>query len=487
MKSICYHINTDIPDPDVIFHDGFYYLITTTMHFFPGGEILRSKDLRNWEHYSYVFEKLESTPNQRLEGDGQIYGKGMWAPSLRFHGGIFYVVFSSNDMHKTYLFRSSDLKGPWSRDEIKGFYHDPSLLFDNGKAYIVYGNTKIRLSELNKELTGPQEGGLDRIIADDTGNPMLGFEGSHIYKVGEKYVLFLIHSHRDRWRRVEAMYVSDSLEGEFTGGDIYDNDLGIRDSGIAQGGIVKGPEGDHLIMFQDSGAIGRLPVIVPFEWDRDRPVFSEQCIVEECGLTGLSGSDDFRNGHKDFWQFNHEPELSLVKFKDGFHITTDKVCRNLFHAKNTLTQKIIGPVAQAIVTVDASALNDGDIAGLSAFQGDYAFAGITKDNGSFYAVMLSNMSTGGIWDLSEEEGVLEEKIPLYSSRLTVRVVCDFNTDTASCFIDTECGFKPIGTPHKLRFRLDHFMGCRFALFCFSTVKAGGTAVFEDFILGGEKS
>ena len=40
-----FHFSMDIPDPDVIFHDGFYYLITTTMHFFPGGEILRSKDL----------------------------------------------------------------------------------------------------------------------------------------------------------------------------------------------------------------------------------------------------------------------------------------------------------------------------------------------------------------------------------------------------------------------------------------------------------
>lgn len=62
--------DTDIPDPDVIFHDGYYYLITTTMHFSPGGEILRSPDLKTWEHFSYVF--------------------------------------SSNDTKKTCLFRSSD-------------------------------------------------------------------------------------------------------------------------------------------------------------------------------------------------------------------------------------------------------------------------------------------------------------------------------------------------------------------------------------------
>ena len=471
----------DIPDPDVIFHDGYYYLITTTMHFFPGGEILRSSDLKKWEHYSYVFEKLESTPAQRLEGTAHIYGKGMWAPTLRFHDGVFYVAFSSNDMNKTYLFRASDLNGPWSRNEIKGFYHDLSLLFDDGKTYVVYGNTDIHLTELNGDLTGPKEGGLDRVIVDDSGNPMLGLEGSHIYKIDGKYYLFMIHSLRDRWRRVEAMYVSDSLEGEFTGGDIFDNDLGIRDSGIAQGGIVKGPYGDHMIMFQDSGAVGRLPVVVPFEWQGGRPVFNEDNTVEECELTGLCGSDDFAGGRNEFWQFNHEPDLSLVKFENGFHITTDKVCRNLFHAKNTLTQKTMGPVCRASVKIDAEDLYDGDYAGLSAFQGDYAFAGITKENGKYYAVMLSNTSKGGPWDLSEEEGVTEEKIPVTGSVLTVSVECDFNSDTATCYFETSDGFKKIGTPHKLRFRLDHFTGLRFALSCFSTKESGGTAVFRDFV------
>lgn len=479
MTNKAFHFNMDIPDPDVIFHGGFYYLITTTMHFFPGGEILRSADLKCWEHYSYVFEKLESTPSQTLE-DGYIYGKGMWAPVLRFHDGIFYVAFSSNDMNKTYLYRSEDLKGPWKRSVIKGFYHDLSMLFDDGKVYLVYGNTDIHLTELNDDLTGHAEGGIDRVIVDDSGNPRLGLEGSHIYKIDGKYYLFMIHSLRDRWRRVEAMYVADSLEGEFVGGDIFDNDLGIRDSGIAQGGIVNGPMGDHLIMFQDSGAVGRLPVVVPFEWQDGKPVFDDDITVEEAELKGVCGCDDFENGHEDFWQFNHEPDMRLVKFDNGFHVTTDKVCRNLFFAKNTLTQKTLGPVCEAVVTVDGSALNDGDLAGLSAFQGDYAFVGITRGPEGFAAVMLSNTSKGGIWDLTEEEGDVEEVVKIEGSRLTVKVVCDFNKDQATCFIKCADGFKQIGTPHDLRFRLDHFTGARFGLSCFSTVRTGGTAVFKNF-------
>ncbi len=476
-----YHMYMDIPDPDVIFHDGYYYLITTTMHFFPGAEILRSENLKTWEHYSYVYEKLESTPAQRLEGDAHIYGKGMWAPTLRFHDGMFYVAFSSNDMHKTCLFRAADLKGPWSKSDIKGFYHDLSLLFDDGKAYLVYGNTDIHLTELNEDLTGPKEGGLDRIIVKDTSGAPLGLEGSHLYKIDGRYYLFMIHSLPDRWRRVEAMYSADTLDGEFTGGNIYDNDLSIRDSGIAQGGIVNGPEGDHMIMFQDSGAVGRLPVIVPFTWQDKAPAFTDGDDVEECDFVGLFGSDSFEDGYKDFWQFNHEPDKSLIRFDNGYHITTDKVCKNLFHAKNTLTQKTQGPVSEACVTIDASSLNDGDYAGLSAFQGDYAFVGIKKEKGICFATMLSNTSTGGIWELSGEPGLEEESFELAESRATVKVICDYTKDTATCFVETRDGFKQTGTPHKLVFRLDHFTGCRFALSCFSTERSGGTAVFTDFI------
>ena len=471
------YFNMDIPDPDVIFHDGYYYLITTTMHFFPGGEILRSEDLKKWEHWSYVFEKIEGTPAQRLEGDLHIYGKGMWAPVLKFHEGTFYVAFSCNDTKKTYLYRATDLKGPWKRNEIEGFYHDLSLLFDEGRAYVVYGNTTIHLTELNDELTAPRKGGLDRVIVVDEGNKMLGYEGSHIYKIDGRYYLFMIHSLKDRWRRVEAMFVSDSLDGEFIGGDIFDNDLGIRDSGIAQGGVVEGPDGWYMIMFQDSDAIGRVPVAVPFLWEDGRPKF-ESGTIRECDMTALYGSDDFECGMKDIWQFVHEPDMKLIRFDKGYHITTDKVARNIFHARNTITQKTFGPKCSATVTIDGKDLNDGDIACLSAFQGDYALAGIMKKDGKFKAVMLTNTSKGGIWDLSEDEGEVAFECDC-ENKITVRIECDFKTDTATCYLkDGE--FKKLGS-HKLRFRLDHFTGARFALTMLSTTKAGGTAVFTDFI------
>ena len=59
----------DYPDPDVIRVGDTYYMISTTMHFFPGAGILRSYDLIHWEICSYLYDALEHTPGERLEGE----------------------------------------------------------------------------------------------------------------------------------------------------------------------------------------------------------------------------------------------------------------------------------------------------------------------------------------------------------------------------------------------------------------------------------
>ena len=152
----------DYPDPDVIRVDDTYYMVSTTMHFMPGCEILRSYDLIHWEHLSYVYERLDSTEEQRLVGEKNCYGKGMWAASLRYHKGMYYICFVANDTGKTYLYTADDIEGPWEKRIIEGFYHDCSLLFEDDHVYIVSGNRNVRLQELKKDLGGPKEGGLDR-------------------------------------------------------------------------------------------------------------------------------------------------------------------------------------------------------------------------------------------------------------------------------------------------------------------------------------
>ncbi len=492
----------DYPDPDAIRVGDTYYMVSTTMHFMPGCEILRSYDLRNWEHLSYVYDKLDSTPGQTLEGEENIYGKGMWAASLRYHNGTYYVCFVANDTHKTYLYTASQPEGPWEKHYIEGFFHDCSLLFDDdGKVYIVYGNKEIWLTQLKEDLSAPLEGGLHRLIVNDKDNPHLGYEGSHLYKINGKYYLFLIHSRPDMWRRTEACFVADSLEGEFTGGDVLDDDLGLPNRGVAQGPIIDTPDGKwYAIQFQDSGAVGRVPYLMPVTWKDDYPVFGENGKIPDdfpiestrpgYVYTPLVGSDDFKGELKTHWEFNHEPDLSLIchdKENGTWKVATDKVCTSLLQARNTLTQRMMMPGCAAEVTIDGTGLKEGDFAGLCALQSCFGFLGLTRRNGELLMVVRT-VEPGEFRKFPPENKPEEEwaAVPVEEKPFVLKLEADFSTGKDVCsFYYKDKSFwsrwQKIGPEHQLRFSMEHFCGCRFGLTVYSTKEPGGSAIFSDFV------
>jgi len=498
-------LKMDYPDPDVIRVDDTYYMVTTTMYFMPGCEILRSYDLVNWEHASYVYETLDSTLEQKLTEEKNIYGKGMWAASIRYHNYKYYICFSANDTRKTYLYVSDNINGSWEKRFIKGFYHDCSLLFDDEKAYIVYGNNDIWLTQLNEDLTAPLEGGIHRIIISDKGNNILGYEGSHFYKINGKYYVFLIHSRKDKWMRTQACFMSDSINGEFIGSDILEDDRGYCGQGTAQGGIVDTPDGKwYAVLFQDHGAVGRIPILIPVDWKNDFPVFGENGkIPEKISVKStkpdyiykpLYGSDNFSsicNNHymlDDKWQFNHEPDKTAYKIdreKGIFKIISNKICDDLTQSKNTITQRTLFPLCSVEVTVDARELKDGDFAGICALQSCYGMVAITRRENKIYIIMKSKESeqhpaTG----FRKPKSYAEEREAILFNSEIVRFKIDFDftnmKDEAKFYYYNE-KFVQISSNHKLYFTLDYFTGCRVGLFMYSTKQIGGKAHFMKFI------
>lgn len=299
-------INSDFPDPDIIRVGDIYYMASTTMYLMPGGDILRSYDLIHWEFVGHVFSQLEDNPAHCLEDGQQIYGQGMWAPSLRCHKGIFYLTFSCNDTHKSLLFLADDPSGPWKRVEMGGFFYDSSLFFDDDdRVYIVHGNTTLRITELETETWGPKPGGLDRVVATDKPGQRLGYEGSHLYKHQQKYYLFTCHMPiGSTYLKTEDCFLADSLTGPFRGKNILDDNMGYRNYGVAQGGMVDTPEGDwYAFMFQDRGPLGRAPVVMPMTFDAEGfPVLGDKGRVPQMvsptranhGCSSpLNGSDSF--------------------------------------------------------------------------------------------------------------------------------------------------------------------------------------------------
>ena len=533
----------DYPDLDVIRVGNTFYMVSTTMYFMPGCEILRSFNLVNWEHAAYVYDRLDSTPAQKLEGRENIYGQGMWAASLRYHDGMFYICFVANDTHKTYVYQSDNIDGPWVKYNLDGFYHDNSILFDDdGKVYIVYGNKDIYIRELElldengvMKLSDKKSSSTEKLIISDGDDAYLGYEGAHFYRINGRYYIFLIHIPKKTAIRTESCFVSDSPFGPYRGADVMDDTRDYRGSGVAQGGIVDTPDDRwYSILFQDSGAVGRIPVLMPVYWDESGrnsiPVFGDEgripAIFEIPDLNPgyvycpLVSGDDFRNdpsdrmsdsfGFKSFWQFNHEPDLSLVKrdFERGtVTITTDKLCDNLTQAKNTLTQRTLFPGCKCSVTVDGSGLKEGDFAGLCILESCYGFVGITKEGPGFYLVAGRRIiSEGGIWGERHDTKPFEEleRVRLEDSVVTLGLAVTFDRksllacgadsirqegisfpeedDTARLGYGVENGgFVRIGTDIKLEYKLDHFTGARFGLFVYSTKQPGGRAAFSEFV------
>ena len=500
-------IPSDFPDPDIIRVGDTYYMASTTMYFMPGCDILRSFDLVNWELLCHAYDTLEDTPGHRLAGCSHIYGQGMWAPSLRYHEGSFYLSFSANDTHTTYLLTATDPAGPWEKLTIRGFYHDGSLLFDDdGRVYIAYGHRQLYLTELAPDLSGPMKGGLHRLLISDAGDADLGYEGTHLYKKDGLYYLFTCHMAAGA-RKTEDCFISSSLAGDFSGRCIIDDDMGYRDLGVAQGGMVDTPDGHwYLFMFQDRGAVGRSPVLLPMVFDGEGfPTLPDGRVPLKvsAGSTHpahsyapLNGDDDFLYAPdecgkirlKPFWQFNHNPAAGLWSVTDrpgAYRIYSGKVCHSLALAQNTLTQRACAPESTAWVTVDGSGLGNDDYAGICALIGCYGAVAITREAGKYYLVMLSrpadNVSVGA--DPNYLEPAVEYgRIPMPSPLVTLKVHAVFSDvcDTALFSYRDHGDWRSIGIPQPLYFKLDHFTGCRFGLFLFSTRATGGYADFMRF-------
>jgi beta-xylosidase len=505
----------DYPDPDVIRVGDTYYMVTTTMYFMPGCEILRSYDLVRWEHVSYVYETLDDTPQQKLEGDWNIYGKGMWAASLRYHNGVYYVCFVANDTQKTYLYTSENIKGPWNKRYIDGFYHDNSILFDDDdRTYIIYGHRQIYITELFADLSGPKPNGFHKMVLSDNEKAPLGYEGCHIYKIHGRYVIMTCHMPIvNAGRKVQSCFLADNLDGIFSGGIVISDDRKYRNLGVAQGCLVDTPDGKwYSMLFQDVGGAGRIPVLCPVIWENGFPIFGDYGLVpEKMEGTGarpdyqyqpLLSSDDFHyttDEHgkirlKYCWQWNHNPDpklWSVMESPGSLRIHTGKLCKNVTQAVNTLTQRMLFPKCHASVTIDAANIKNGDSAGFAALQGCYGMIALTREDNQFFITLtvkpLKNRTVfpdGG----DDLPGTVLEKRPVKEGKISFAIAAEFGEtrDYASFYYMDNGKWVQLGAKHELVFKLDHFTGCRFALALYATKEIGGYADFQNFRISAKQ-
>jgi xylan 1,4-beta-xylosidase len=181
------------PDPSICRVGGDYYIVNSSFSYFPGIPIFHSKDLTSWELIGYVLDRPE-----QLNLDSLGVSRGIFAPAIRYHKGMFYVTCTLVDRGGNFVVTSKNPEGPWSNPvwipEINGI--DPSLFFDeNGKAYILYnsippddkplydGHRTLRMFEFdieNLKVTGKE-----RILVNggvDITKKPVWIEGPHIFQ-----------------------------------------------------------------------------------------------------------------------------------------------------------------------------------------------------------------------------------------------------------------------------------------------------------------
>lgn len=154
-------LNADFPDPDIIRVDDTYYMVSTTMFYFPGATILKSKDLVNWEYCSNPLLQINSSDPYNLQNGYNHYAKGQWAASLKYHDGKFYLHFIAFNHENfqdggDFLLTAENPEGTWEMRKLDGFYYDAGLLFDDGEngtgnTYIAYGIGDISVTQLDED------------------------------------------------------------------------------------------------------------------------------------------------------------------------------------------------------------------------------------------------------------------------------------------------------------------------------------------------
>jgi beta-xylosidase len=487
----------DVPDVAVIRVGDTYYMSSTTMHMSPGLPIMKSKDLANWEMLNYAYDRLVENDAMNLENGGNCYGRGSWASCLRYHNGTYYVSTFSSTSGRTHIYTTQDIeKGDWKASSFAPSLHDHSLVFDDdGRVYMLYGVGNLRLVELEPDLSGIKEGGLNEVVipnASAVAGPNIGLqaEGSQMRKINGKYYVMNITWPRGGMR-TQIIHRADKITGP------YESKLILQDQGVAQGCLIDTPDGKwYAILFQDNGSVGRSPWLVPVKWEDGWPVLGidgkapTTLDIEDNGqgMTNIVASDEFDRLTGEAlplaWQWNHNPDnryWSIGERRGYLRLTTGRVDREVVQARNTLTQRTFGPVSSATTKIEVGNMKDGDIAGLIALQKKYGFASVKMEGNSKSIIMVSAQSNR----LEEVESIALTQPTVY-----LKIDCDFRDRTDKAYfyysLDGKTWTK-IGTVLQMAYTLPHFMGYRFGLFNFATKTAGGFVDFDYYRVSDEIS
>ena len=529
----------EFSDPDILRVGDDYYLAGTTMHTVPGLVILHSKDLVNWENISYCFDRFDFDDDAfSLKNHQEIYGQGVWAPAIRYANGQFYV-FTNINGKGLQCYTSKDIRGPWQHHNMQGNIYDLSVLFDDdGKIYAIHKYGEVHCTELKPDMSGPVEG-TDRVIIPEGNAIGEGHHiykiGGMYYIISTDYMpngRTLCSRSKSIWGPYETITITadETFGYQGVGRTIVPRDSKYRIGedgtkfGVSpaspdatgcdnahQGGIVQAKDGKWwALLMQDFHSIGRTVCLMPITWKDGWPMIGLEGNLGRAPRTwfkpdiskNVEGgvrseitphapyvrSDDFEyspstlhtphssKALKPIWQWNHNPDDSKWSLKNGRLRLQSMPAEQLMWARNSLTQRVIGPKSITTVELYTKGMKDGDVAGLGNINVPCSWIGIVKDGNSL-TLRCFEQATNDTVGISPSSFLLPP-----SSKIYLRMVGDYDNNQAQYAYSTDgVTFQTLGRMMPLSYQLITFQGSRHALFAFNHKgMKGGYAEFDNF-------
>ena len=406
-------VPADYSDLDCIRVGDDYYAISSTMQFSPGMTILHSRDLVNWEIAGHAVSDLSPISNAMTWRQMDRYGRGIWAGTLRYHNGRFYVFFGTPD-EGYYMTSAERVEGPWeplTHLLAEDGWDDCTAIWDQrGRGYFLgtcfkdgYKTYMFEMADDGKSINLRSA----RLLNEGNGR-----EASKlIYHDGYYYLIF--SEHRDGIGR----YVMAKRDKKLTGRFKEEKQLLLpcREAHEPnQGGIVEGKDGHwYFLTHHGSGDwSGRVMSLLPVEWVDGWPMIGDRSSGELGTMVwqakmpiemknqrslakgksneqlSMQRSDDFdaaRLGPQ--WQWNYEPRKDMYSLSERPGWLRLKAFQPLkqgvfLTAGNTLTQRSFRTKHnEVIVKLDISHTTDGQHAGLVHFASHSASLGIVNRQG----------------------------------------------------------------------------------------------------------
>lgn len=401
-------LHADYSDPDVCAVGEDYFLTASSFNCTPGLPILHSKDLVNWKIVNYALKKVEPVEYYNEPR----HGKGVWAPSIRFHEGVFYIYWGDPDFG-IFMVKTRDPYGEWDKPVLvkagKGMIDPCPLWDDDGRVYLAHAwagsrakfNSVLTVCEMNKEGTAVIS---DPVLVFD-GNDGVNhtIEGAKFYKRNGFYYLFapaggvvsgwqLVMRSKDVYGPYEARIVMAQGKTDI--------------NGPHQGGWVDTPAGESWFLhFQDKGAYGRVLHLNPMKWVNDWPVIGVDKDGDGCGdpvsryrkpktdktypIETPVESDEFdtrKLGLQWEWHANYQDVFGFTTNMGYARIYGHELSphfKNFWEVPNLLMQKFPAEEFTATAKLKVSAKDDGQLSGLIIMGWDYSWIGVEKQGEKF--------------------------------------------------------------------------------------------------------